>query len=269
MSSKRLRVASLICVLLLSFPGMGLAAAPSDSLSASLAGPLRQNAESASAFRPSQLIAPAAFLGSGVAVHCFAHESVDYAIRDRVAVWRGAGPVRDFDDYLQYLPFVTNVGLGLTGVKAKHDLLDRTIETSVSIIALAAMTRGMKWLIDSPRPDGSDSKSFPSGHTGTAFAGAELVRMEYGWGWGAGAYAVATTVAVMRVYNNKHWMSDLLAGCAVGILSAHIGEWLLDPIKGLFNITAPESSSNSMNLSIQPTVDPIDGSVCASLCLVF
>ena len=81
-----------------------------------------------------------------------------------------------------------------------------------------------------PRPDGSANNSFPSGHTATTFMGAELVRIEYGdespW-YSVGAYAVATTVGVLRVYNERHWFTDVFAGAGVGILSARIGHWLL------------------------------------------
>ena len=117
----------------------------------------------------------------------------------------------------------------------------------------------MKAIIDSPRPDGSDAKSFPSGHTGTAFAGAELVRREYGWGWGSAAYAVATATAVMRMYNNKHWFSDVLMGAGVGILSANIGYWLREPCKDLLGIQT----------SVAPSIDTVSGALCAQLTLNF
>lgn len=39
-------------------------------------------------------------------------------------------------------------------------------------------------------------------------------------------YAVAAGVGAMRVYNNKHWCSDILAGAGIGILSASIMYWL-------------------------------------------
>ncbi|MBQ1177891.1 MAG: phosphatase PAP2 family protein, partial [Bacteroidaceae bacterium] len=71
---------------------------------------------------------------------------------------------------------------------------------------------------------------FPSGHTATTFMGAELVRIEYGdehpW-LAAGAYTLATAVGVLRVYNDRHWFTDVFAGAGVGILSARIGYWLL------------------------------------------
>ena len=73
--------------------------------------------------------------------------------------------------------------------------------------------------------------SFPSGHTFTAFTGAEILRREYGeeYPWIAVAgYAVAVTVAAMRVYNNRHWLGDVCAGAGLGILSVTLAYWALD-----------------------------------------
>ena len=75
------------------------------------------------------------------------------------------------------------------------------------------------------RPDRSTYNSFPSGHTAIAFASAEFLRMEYKdvsvW-YGIAGYTVATAVGGLRVYNNRHWFSDVLTGAGVGILSTQL-----------------------------------------------
>ena len=38
---------------------------------------------------------------------------------------------------------------------------------------------------------------------------------------------MAVATSALRVYNNHHWLSDVIAGAGVGILSARIGYWLL------------------------------------------
>ena len=187
----------------------------------------------APAFRPVQLVAPGVLIGTGTLIHCFAHEGWDGAVNDVFSGLPGSAPHTEVDDWIQYAPFVADLGLALTGVPAENSFLDRTIECAVSVIVLTAVTQTMKSVINSPRPIG-DSRSFPSGHTATAFTGAELVRLEYGWGWGAGAYAVAAAVGVLRMYNGAHWFSDVLTGAGIGILCAHAGRWLLEPVKGLF-----------------------------------
>lgn len=75
------------------------------------------------------------------------------------------------------------------------------------------------------RPDLSDDKSFPSGHTSTAFAGARLSNRNLDSidlpAWvrtplKAGNVAMAGTVAWARVEGQKHFPSDVLAGAALG-----------------------------------------------------
>ena len=89
------------------------------------------------------------------------------------------------------------------------------------------------------RPDGSDNHSFPSGHTATAFMTATMLNKEYGYKspWiGVGAYSVATATGLMRMANNKHWLSDVLVGAGIGIMATEFGYWLADLIykdKGL------------------------------------
>ena len=234
---------------------------------------LRTPEVQAPAFRASQLIAPGALIASGIGIHCFAHESIDGPVntwfQERL---RAGGPELHFDNYIQYVPIVSYLGLGLVGVKAEHGFVDRLIQGTISCLALGAISWTCKEVINSPRPNGVDNKSFPSGHTDWVFIGAELVRMEYGWGWGAGAYAIATTVAIMRNYNNWHWLSDVLFGAGLGILTAHVGEWLLEPTKRLFNIHTTDWGSGrrpAVQAAFAPTVDPVSGTVCAALAFRF
>lgn len=228
-----------------------------------------------SAFRARDLVAPGVLMASGVGIHCFGHDAVDVPVnRWFQESWRAGGPERKFDDYLQYVPIVAELGLGLAGVPARHGFADRVIETAVGCIALGAVSWTMKAVIDSPRPNGVDARSFPSGHTDWVFFGAEMVRLEYGWGWGAGAYAVATTVAVMRNYNNWHWMSDCLAGAGLGILTARVGYWLLEPTKRALHIRTGSWGSGrpeqpAVSAVFAPTVDPLSGTVCTTLALRF
>ena len=217
---------------------------------AQLAVPVDTAALRTSSFRPAQLIAPGVLLGTGTLVHAFGHKAIDVPVRDMMQGWRGDGRTVGVDDYLQFLPLAANVGLGLTGVRSEHVFTDRLIETGVAFGVAVVSGKILKELVYSPRPDGADGHSFPSGHTCFSFPGAELMRMEYGWGWGAGAYAVATSVAVMRSYNDRHWLSDLFVGAGLGILSAHIGDWLLEPVK---EYTGP---SNPLGFRPQELIAP-------------
>lgn len=180
-------------------------------------------------FKVGELIMPLSLIGAGTLGFVEPIKGSRYEVRDYLDSWRG-GHRTAVDDYLQYVPLASIYGLSLLGADAKHNYVDRTLELAISYVALGAIVNGIKYTVREPRPDGSGNNSFPSGHTATTFMGAELVRIEYGddLPWIAvGAYTIATTVGVLRVYNNRHWFTDVFAGAGVGILSARIGYWLL------------------------------------------
>lgn len=222
-------------------------------------------ADSTSAFKATQLIAPGTLIGSGLAIHFFAHDTWDVAVRNRMQSWSAGKPDPCFDDYIQYAPLILDIGLGFTGIKAEHCFIDRTIEAALAYAVSGIISGTSKWAFGTLRPNGANTLSFPSGHCVFAFTGAELVRKEYGWAWGAGAYCVATTVAFMRMYRDWHWFSDVLAGAGVGILSANIGCWLLEPTKRLFGINLPDN----LKFAVVPGVDPYSGALCTSLAVRF
>ncbi len=83
----------------------------------------------------------------------------------------------------------------------------------------SALTQGLKIAIDRQRPDGGRF-SFPSGHSSGAFATATVIQRHFGWRVGVPAYALATYVAGSRLQENRHFMSDVVFGAAIGIVSA-------------------------------------------------
>ena len=221
-------------------------------------------------FNAKELIAPGVLLGAGTLIHCFGHDAIDVPVQQAAMRWRtGSGGLTfsDFMSVLPVVPVVVDVGLGVTGVKAQHGFVDRALEAAIAASFVAGTGMLMKKFIYSPRPDGTDDNSFPSGHTCVAFMGAELVRMEYGWGWGTGAYVVAAAVAMMRSYHERHWLSDLLAGAGVGILGAHVGRWLLEPAR--HSLGLDRVGGKDVQASLVPYVDPLSGSFCASLAFNF
>ena len=133
------------------------------------------------------------------------------------------------DNYFQYAPIVTVPILKLCGLESKHNWRDLACLTGGSILFATTFSLGLKYSLREERPYGGVFTSFPSGHTITAFMGAELLRREYGDeypGIAIAGYVVATGVGYMRVYNNKHWASDVIAGAGFGILSASLTYWL-------------------------------------------
>jgi membrane-associated phospholipid phosphatase len=81
------------------------------------------------------------------------------------------------------------------------------------------LTQGLKYATHRMRPDGSDSKSFPSGHTSSAFTVATVVTNYYGKKWGIPLYVFAGLVGASRIEKGQHWPSDVIAGAALGYIS--------------------------------------------------
>ncbi|HEY9258317.1 phosphatase PAP2 family protein [Chitinophaga sp.] len=133
------------------------------------------------------------------------------------------------DNYLQYSPVAAVYILNAAGIHGKHNFRDRSIILGISAIITAGSVEGIKHWSHEERPDGSDFLSFPSGHTATAFASAEFLRQEYKdvspW-YGVAGYTAATVTGALRMYNNKHWLSDVVAGAGIGILSTKAAYWM-------------------------------------------
>ena len=80
-----------------------------------------------------------------------------------------------------------------------------------------SLTMGLKYAADRTRPDGT-ALSFPSGHTSTSFATATVLQRHLGWKAGVPAYALAGYVAASRIQTQKHYLSDVALGAALGIV---------------------------------------------------
>lgn len=69
-----------------------------------------------------------------------------------------------------------------------------------------------------------EQTSFPSGHSTLAFAYSSVMAKEYNnFFWKFGWYSLAAMTAYARVYNNKHWFSDIIFGSAIGLF---VGEFV-------------------------------------------
>lgn len=141
------------------------------------------------------------------------------------------------DNYLQFAPAVAVYALNLAGAKGKNSFADRSIMYAISNALMAGSVYLFKNTTHQLRPSGMDDQSFPSGHTATAFAAAEFMYQEYGdvspW-YGVAGYAAATTTGILRVYNNDHWFSNIVAGAGFGILSTKISYLVYPYLKRKF-----------------------------------
>ena len=161
------------------------------------------------------------------------------------------------DDYTQYFGPAVTVGLKLAGVEGRSDWPRLLASAAMSYGIMAAFVNGIKYTAKEMRPDGSSANSWPSGHTATSFVGATLLHKEYGltrspW-YSVAGYGVATATGVMRILNNRHWISDVMSGAGIGIMSTEIGYALSDILfkgKGLLRNNLELDSENPSFFSI-------------------
>lgn len=139
-----------------------------------------------------------------------------------------------YDDYLQYVPALSVYALNAAGVRGKNSIKRATVSYAFSAVIMAAIVNGVKYTAKVERPDGSSRNSFPSGHTSNSFMNATFLFKEYGQYrhplYGVAAYSMATATALGRQLNNRHWVSDVLAGAGIGILSTHLGYLIADRV---------------------------------------
>lgn len=164
------------------------------------------------------------------------------------------------DDFSQYFPMTSLYGLHFIGIKGKNSIKDKSIILATSYLLLGLTVNSLKKATKVERPDGSGFNSFPSGHTATAFMGAELLYQEYKdksvW-YGISGYAIAAGTGAFRMYNNRHWLSDVVAGAGIGILSAKAGYWLYPITSKWFT----KNKSNSVKTTMIPFFDGHNASV--------
>ncbi len=93
-----------------------------------------------------------------------------------------------------------------------------TYDFAQALVVTGAYTGILKHAVGRTRPDGSDSLSFPSGHTSAAFSLATVANHHYGWKVGAPMYALAAGIGLTRIEQDRHHLSDVLAGATIGFL---------------------------------------------------
>ncbi|GIU29325.1 phosphatase PAP2 family protein [Shewanella sp. MBTL60-007] len=116
--------------------------------------------------------------------------------------------------------------------------------------ATGIITHTMKFGYERLRPDGSESNSFPSGHTSAAFSGAAYIHHRYGNAWGIPAYAAATFVGASRVWANRHYVDDVLAGGSIAVFSSL---YFTDPYNSSDLVIVPSFGEDHIGLAMSYT----------------
>jgi membrane-associated phospholipid phosphatase len=158
-----------------------------------------------------------------------------------------------FDEYIWIAPYAAIYGLEVFATP-RNSFWNRTVVLGVGGVLTLSAVMITKSATHVQRPNTSDFHSFPSRHAAVAFLGAQVLLREY-WHvspWiGVGAYTLATTTAVMRMVNHHHWLSDVVTGAGVGILSAEIAYQLLP----LWNRVC-KRCERTKSYSVSPIVSP-------------
>ena len=138
-----------------------------------------------------------------------------------------------YDDWLQYAPAGALVALKAAGHESRSSWGRMLVSDAFSAAIMTGAVNSIKYSVRRLRPDSRSRNSFPSGHTATTFMTAAMLSKEYGWRspwYSIGGYTVAAVTGVSRIMNNRHWLTDVFAGAAIGIGSVHLGYYLADLI---------------------------------------
>ena len=180
------------------------------------------------------LILPATFIAYGfIALENDKLLSLDNWVRQKVWVDNPHQPAH-FDDALQYVPGISVYVLNGLGIQGKNNLLDATRQYLISSILMMVVVQSGKAITKLRRPDGFGTNTFPGGYTATAFVAAEFLHQEFKdkppWISIMG-YTMAVVVGYMRIYNNRHWLKDDIAGAGIGMGITKLVYWFYPKVK--------------------------------------
>jgi membrane-associated phospholipid phosphatase len=170
------------------------------------------------------------FAVAGLVAHPHDHGAVEPASRSMskgtagIGTWGGSF-------YLQTGAAFATYAIGLTTSNSKLASFGGDLVRAQ--LLSQTVVQATKFAIGRERPDGSNSHSFPSGHSASAFATATVVQRHFGWKAGVPAYAFAGFVATSRMASTRHYLSDVLVGAGVGIaagrtVTVHMGRQQFD-----------------------------------------
>lgn len=206
---------------------------------------------------PKLLIVPSTLVVSGVIV-----KGTSY--RESIQKWVQTSSLKTnnhVDDFIQYAPMAEMFVADISYSKTKNEVFQQSKNLIISQLFTAIIVQGLKISTKVTRPNGA-AHSFPSGHTSVAFTGATALYLEYrdtNPFLAFSGYGFSTATGILRVTNNKHWISDVIVGAGIGMLSSRL-TWYINPFKNW----KPFKNSK---VAIYPYVNGLENS--GGLCMVF
>ena len=136
------------------------------------------------------------------------------------------------DDWLKFGPEVEMYAFDLAGIKHKNTVFDQTKYLIISHLVTGGIVQALKVTTKVRRPSGG-IHSFPSGHTSYAFVGATVLYNEFRETEPLLAYSgfvFATATGILRITNDAHWLPDVMAGAAIGMVVTNL-VYRIEPLK--------------------------------------
>lgn len=162
-------------------------------------------------------IIPAALITAGVII---LNTDYNQEIQDKSNSIFGKNFHSTADNIFPLVPIVQIYTGRYLGLKPKNNFKHQTIDILTANATGVIIVGILKNSIKKQRPDQSDNLSFPSGHSAIAFTNAALLFNEYRdsniW-YASSGFLFATTTAIFRIANNKHYSSDVIAGAGIGL----------------------------------------------------
>lgn len=187
-----------------------------------------------------------------------------------------AGFGRWYGDWRASAPFLLGGTLAVAVAREGNRGWGVGAAVTLGVLAGSFLNEGMNVAVGRDRPNAGDGPwrfdpfsghaSFPSGHTALAFAFAGAVdEATAGWAPAAAAYAAAALTGASRVYDDKHWATDVAAGALVGAVTARLvtrfalGRLGRDGRAGgrESGADAPASPSTGWSVPPAPRIEPI------------
>lgn len=177
---------------------------------------------------------------AGLALTRIAHHYDGPAGRDAARSWAETVDIGDSYGNGLYLGALTATVWGYGALTGHADARQTGGSMMKGLILDAIVVNSLKSAVGRTRPDGTDARSFPSGHTTAAFTISTVLYRRHGWKIGVPALGLAAFTAIARMEDKRHYLSDVVAGATIGIA---IGQLVSpkdrDKVGGLQVVAAP------------------------------
>ncbi len=176
-------------------------------------------------------ITPSVLIGSGLFIHSTSGEWSRFNLQHKILT-RYPNSQTHLDDYLPFVP-IGQMYLGkVMGLKSKNNYFNQSKQLFFSQLFTSIITHTLKRTTLVARPDNTPF-ALPSGHTSMAFSSATTLFYEYKAYhpiYAASGFVFASATGGLRVLNNRHWVSDVLLGAGIAILTTHL-VYHFEPLK--------------------------------------